>query len=165
MISNLRKTITSQLFDAYSLTSSVVEKGIFVQERIANGAGQTRWFFCANSFDLSRLNEELRPGSLITAYFDDRIQKARLGDLKREDIEGICSDGAECVAGQIVSGSIQVDLLFVEGWADFLDLFDGSDPDSIFFYGAYPSEGLWDIGKSISFIVPDEDGVFREHPY
>jgi hypothetical protein len=149
MISNLRKATTSQLFDAYSLT----------------GAGQTRWFFCATSFDLDRLNEELRPGSLVTAYFDGRIQRARFRDIRREHIEEICSDGGECVAGQLVSGSIQVNLLFVEGWADFLYLFNGCDPDSIFFYGAYPNDGLWDVGKSISFIVPDEDGVFREHPY
>lgn len=54
--------------------SAALAKGhAIVLERIACGAGATRWYFCRNEDALRAIETELSPGSVVSFFFDERI--------------------------------------------------------------------------------------------
>jgi hypothetical protein len=48
--------------------------GAVVLERIARGAGATRWYSLRDPEKLHALAERLTPGSSLSFYFDDRVR-------------------------------------------------------------------------------------------
>src|SRR5277367_4911196 len=45
-----------------------------ILERLARGGGSTNWYHCPDENHLEAIEARLRPGSLVSFYFDDRIQ-------------------------------------------------------------------------------------------
>jgi DNA-binding NarL/FixJ family response regulator len=60
-----------------------------VLERIARGGGATRWFLLRKLDDLSRLCDELQPGSSVSVYFDDRFTVGAVDDQARAAISAL----------------------------------------------------------------------------
>src|SRR6185295_13900559 len=48
-----------------------------VLERRACGAGHTDWYYCRSPGDLAALTTELKPGGLVSFYFDGRIRRTK----------------------------------------------------------------------------------------
>jgi hypothetical protein len=70
-----------------------------VLERIARGAGATRWYGLLGEEQFDALLESLSPGSRVSFYFDGRIAVARFGEDVAEDVLRVAADDHDAVLG------------------------------------------------------------------
>lgn len=160
----IRKAITTQLFDAYGVAALLRKGRAVVLERIARGGGDVSWFACNDEETLADLNDRFRPGSVVSFCFDDRIKLCRFADLPLDDIDRIIDDTGVCVVGRIADNGIDIRAhdfyASSEIHAEFADL----NAEAAMIYGPFPARD-YTPGSAITFILPDDDGVFRAHPH
>lgn len=159
-----QKEITSQLLAAYGVISRMEVAAAVVLERVARGAGETSWYFCASKDDLAYVVDAFRPGSVVSFYFDDRMKLSTFGDLPRHCIDEIASRDGDCVVGMIKENGIDIDVGFVASSMSLDEDFEVHSTDSMFIYGAFPARDC-DGYAAVTFVLPDEDGIFRPHPH
>jgi hypothetical protein len=146
-------TPVSQLLD---------KRSAIVLERLARGGGGTHWYYVTSPDRLADLSAELRPGSFVSFYFDDRITE---GDpvTTRDLIAAIATlDGDAVVAA--FDGDLELRIDLPAGKADLDDFLAALEPGDRFLYGAFPAAEN-DGRNAVSLVLPDADGVVREHPY
>ena len=134
-----------------------------VLERIARGAGATRWYVLRSRDDLLTLARRLQPGSLVSFYFDDRFERGRNDEVARAAILGIAAEDREAVIGTVSADDIEVAVDFV-ATPDELDTWTSDHPGEAIRFCRFP--GHENVGERvITFALPDRDGVVRPHPY
>src|SRR5438309_1598585 len=80
------KKLVRAAIAATPIPSLLATREAIVLERIARGGGATNWFFCWDQSQLEKVEEELRPGSAVSFYFDKRIQRARPSSIVEDEI-------------------------------------------------------------------------------
>jgi hypothetical protein len=134
-----------------------------VLERLARAAGATRWYRVATTEDLAALVCRVRPGSLVSFYFDDRIASSSVSQAVRERVMAIAAGDHEAV---VAAGGADIDLRadFVSDPAELEEFLRSLAPDESFFYGRFPAADD-DGHAAITVGLADADGVVRPHPY
>lgn len=137
---------------------------VVVLERIARGGGATRWYRCSEPKDLDTVIDLLSPGSVVSFYFDDRIEEAAaLEDLQRRATEWITEAG-EAVVARLGIGEVHLAADIVCGPNDLADFLTDVHPGDRFFVGAFPGRDNDGIG-ALTFTLPDPDGIVRPQPH
>ena len=159
-----RDAITGQLLDAWGVVHRLQHAGAVVLERIARGGGDTRWYCCDNVAALTSIRDRFSPGSVVSFHFDDGMKRCLVCDLPMDEIDAIIAREGECIVGRIGHDGIDIETQVIcasaEIPAEFPDLRDGER----LVYGPFPAPSN-DGVNAITFILPDDDGVFRAHPH
>jgi hypothetical protein len=142
----------------------VSERPAVVLERIARGAGATRWFHVVSAGDLELVCNELAPGSTVSFYFDNRIALLPYGDEIVMRILDLIAVHGDAVVGVPKDGQLEFSVDFVAG-ANELDGFAENLPrHSSVFVGAFPAADD-DGHDAVTLTLPDRDGTMRRHPH
>lgn len=160
----IRTSITHQLLDAYGVTRLLRSKAAIILERIARGAGAVSWYVCDCEAALDAISTRFKPGSVVSFYFDDRIKTCRAEDLPLDDIDAIIGHTGECVVGRVADNGIDIDAFGLCAASEVRTEFSGLHADAIMIYGPFPARD-YSPDSAITFILPDDDGVFRAHPH
>jgi len=139
-----------------------VSNGAVVLERVARGAGATRWFYCRTMAEVDEVLPTFRPGSQVGFFFDDRIRRERFSERVREQMTDIVTTTGEVLLGREQTPGPELEMDFLdheelpERLADVL-------LDDVVYFGVFPA--IDDDGVSaLSYIPPDEDGQVRPQP-
>jgi hypothetical protein len=141
-----------------------------VLERLARGGGATNWYHCPDHAHLDAITAELRPGSLVSFYFDDRITHCRYtAEVHRRVLQLIHSLRDAGDSGEIVFGQLAVDGLHIQvdypSGPEYLDeITQTLGSHSWIYYGPYPGRDNDGI-HAVTLTLPDPDGITRAHPY
>jgi hypothetical protein len=141
----------------------LAEDDAIVLERLARGAGATRWYRVATTEDLAALAGRVRPGSLVSFYFDDRIANSLVSQAVRDRVMAIAAQDHDAV---VAAGGADIDLRtdFVSDSAELEEFLQSLAPGESLFYGRFPAADD-DGHAAITVVLPDADGVVRPHPY
>ena len=135
----------------------------FVLERIARGGGSTNWYVVRTSDDLQTLAERLRPGSLVSFYFDNRLTMGAIDSATHAGILEIAIRDTSAVVGAVDESDIELIVDFPSS-ASEVDEFVTEHETTTFVFGAFPA-GDNDGSSAVTLTLPDADGVTRSHPY
>ncbi len=135
----------------------------FVLERIARGAGATRWYVLRSRADLSALASRLRPGSSVSFYFDDRFEPTANDEVARAGILGVLAEDGEAVVGTADAKDIEVAVDFISGPAE-VDTWLSEHSGERIRFGRFPGRDN-DGERAVTLDLPDRDGVVRSHPH
>lgn len=135
----------------------------FVLERIAHGGGATNWFVVRTVEDVRTLAERLRPGSLVSFYFDDRFTAGAIDRNTRASILEIAERDTSAVVGALDDGDIGLTVDFPSS-AGELDEFVAEHEGATFVFGRFPARAN-DGSAAVTLTLPDADGQVRSHPY
>src|SRR5262245_31465813 len=87
-------------------------------ERVAYGAGATNWYTARNRAELEKIVHALRPGSLVSFYFDNRIPRGPYtGKVRNELIDIIERDG-DALIGWLEPDGVHISMAVVVGAED-----------------------------------------------
>lgn len=152
--------------DWLSTAKSLLNKGseAVVLERLARGGGATNWWHIRRVEDLDQVAERLRPGSVVSAYFDGRLRRMEWFPRGHDRAVEVLETVGEVCVGLVGADGVSIDMEFV---GDVHDLWSfeallGEDAEVI--VGAFPARSN-DGVNAITFTVPDSDGVTRAHPH
>jgi hypothetical protein len=145
------------------LLEQLPEGQAFVLERIARGGGGTSWYVIRTSDDLQTLAERLRPGSLVSFYFDDRLIMGAIDGEARAAILEIAVRDTSAVVGAVDDSDIELTVDFPSS-ATELDEFVTEHEPATFAFGAFPASEN-DGSNAVTLTLPDADGVMRPHPH
>lgn len=135
-----------------------------VLERIARGAGATRWYWLEGVADVDRLVGWLAPGSVVSFYFDGRIGRASsAAELRARCLEIVAASGG-AVVGRLGVDGLEIRVEDVAGDASLSEFMADVDSDDVLFVGAFPAADD-DGTDAITLVVPDADGIVRGHPH
>jgi hypothetical protein len=140
----------------------LADRPAVVLERLARGGSATNWYYLSSDDRLADLAARLRPGSLVSFYFDDRIMEADPATSKDQIVSIARQDINALVAA--FDGDLEMRADFPAGRDDLEDFLADLQPGDRFFYGAYPSADN-DGTDAVSLVLPDNDGIVRRHPY
>jgi len=135
-----------------------------VLERLARGGGATRWYYCPDRAQLTSIERELRPGSVVSFYFDERIRNGVFSPEMRSDCARILVESGELVIGRLAGGETRIDAEVVTGPSELEEFASGIGPSSRVFYGVFPARDN-DGSQAVTLTVPDLDGTTRSHPH
>jgi hypothetical protein len=153
-------TITETALYAWAKSGTA----IVVLERLARGGGATRWYVADDTSQLRDVVSRLRPGSCVSFYRDGRIKRAPFGDeVEVELMEDIVRDG-DALLGWRIPGIPELAMEVVSGPMDMSELAVEATAQSEVFYGAVPGRDN-DGVNAITLVLPDADGVRRDHPH
>jgi hypothetical protein len=142
------------------------ETPAIVLERIAYGAGSTIWYCVRGTQLWTALTNRLRPRSLVSFYFDERIAKTVYDTSARTALETWWTRDGDAVLLTLVPNDIELDYWTIGGDTDLDDLEADGDlkPGDEIYIGPYPARDN-DGTNAITVVLPDEDGVVRRHAY
>jgi hypothetical protein len=112
-------------------------KGAVVLERIARGAGATRWYSLRDPEQLQSLAERLSPGSSLNFYFDDRIRPREYGSEVAGEILRIAERDRDAVVGTLRADGIELDVEFIAGPRELEEYAESLTPGAPVFYGRF----------------------------
>ena len=135
-----------------------------VFERIARGGGATRWYWLRTADDLGRLYDVLSPGSVVSFYFDDRIEGAPFSEEIGERILATAESDGDAVVGRLAPDGLTLDVDYVGGPIALAELVDDLPADETVFFGPVPGRDN-DGVHAVTVTLPDADGVVRAHPH
>lgn len=138
--------------------------GAVVLERIARGGGATRWFVCHDRGALDAIAARLSPGSVVSFYFDDRIDERRFEPGLRSEVERIVRETGEAILAQLGPDSLELEIEYVTALSEFDEYAETLGSDSTLFVGTFPARDN-DGVNAITVTIPDRDGVVRAHPH
>ncbi len=136
--------------------------GFIVLERVARGGGATRWYFCQGISELTAVLPDLRPGSRVGFFFDDRIRRELFSEQVEADLFDIAASTGEVLLGreQAEGPELQMDFL---GAMEISEALADVRSGEMVYLGVFPA--IEDDGVScIAFIPPDSDGEVRPQP-
>jgi hypothetical protein len=135
---------------------------VVVVERLARGGGATRWFSCGTIEEVEQLLPDLRPGSRVGFFLDDRIRRERYSHTVEEMIWGELADVGEVFVGRVRPSSLELDVQLLD-LADCAEALAGIPIGEVVYVGTFPA--FEDDGQScLVFTPPDTDGVVRRKP-
>jgi hypothetical protein len=156
--------LAGTLIAASAVAGLLMRRPAMVLERIARGGGATRWYRLSTADDLARLCERLSPGSVVSFYFDERIEYLPLDDEATVRILEIASAEGSAVVGRLGPDSLEIIVDYVSGANELGEFVETVRHGEMVFVGAFP--GRDDDGQNaVTFTLPDSDGVTRGHPH
>lgn len=134
-----------------------------VLERIACGAGATRWYYCEDKIALQSLEARLSPGSAVSFYFDDRIRGGSYSPEVKETMFTLYAERREPLIGSLRKDGVEIDMVFIDP-SDLAEYEPQFQSSPLVFYGEFPG---WDNDgiTCVTLTLPDADGVVRSHPH
>jgi hypothetical protein len=132
-------------------------------ERIARGAGATRWYLLRAPADLGTLTLRVRPGSRVSFYFDNRFLIGEFDDPARQSVVGIIEREGEAVIAAVPPSEIEAEVEFPSSAME-ADEFARHHRQATIVVGAFPAADD-DRVNAITVVLPDADGVVRPHPH
>ncbi len=157
---SFREFVGMALDDA-GVAKRVVTEDCTVLERPATAGEALAWFYCRDQSDLNEIANHLRPGSVISFYFDDRIEALVDSATTRSIITTTC-DEHEITLGALGLDGLRIEMGFASNAEEVaLALPPLTDAAQLVFFGEFPgrdNDGTW----AITLTLPDQDGVVRE---
>ena len=135
-----------------------------VLERIARGGGATSWYSCGAPGELGALEERLLPGSVVSFYFDDRIQQATHCRATVAKIEELISRTGECIVGVLAQNRLDIDASVLNAVEELAELLQATPSSAQLFFGVFPARDN-DAVNAVTVTLPDADGIVRGHPH
>jgi hypothetical protein len=144
--------------DAFlSVRDRLATRGAFVLERLARGGGaETRWYVCGSPGELELVERALRPGSVVTFYFDDPLRPTTDGPALRTEVGRIiAATGAAVIAGVGPEG-VHLDARILLSRDDLDFELEDLGASAALFVGAFPGgDGDDDGVNAITVTLPD----------
>jgi len=138
--------------------------GAVVLERIARGAGGTRWYLLPDPRDLNSLAGNLSPGSRVSFYFDGRLALRKYDDTVATEILEIVKVDGEAVIATPGAEHIEMEVEFIAGEDELRDFAAVLPRGASVVYGRFPADD--DDGvRAVTLDLPDRDGIVRPHPH
>jgi hypothetical protein len=138
--------------------------GAVVLERIARGAGGTRWYLLRDPGDVAALVDKLSPGSSVSFYFDGRLALRAYDNTVASEILEIAQADGEAVVARPRTDHVEMEVEFVAGEEELREFVAGLPPGANVVYGRFPA--VDDDGvRAVTVDLPDRDGIVRQHPY
>jgi hypothetical protein len=157
---SFREFVAMALDDA-GIAKRVAIEDCTVLERPAGAGEPLAWFYCRDRSDLDEIANQLRGGSVVSFFFDDRIEALVDSETTRSIIATTCSDH-EVALGALGLDGLGIEMSFAGNAEEVaLALPPLDDAAQLIFFGAFPgrdNDGTW----AITLTLPDEDGVVRE---
>lgn len=141
-----------------------------VLERIARGGGATDWYHCPDHAHLDAIITELRPGSVVSFYFDDRIAlRLYTPELHQHMLQLMRSrrdagDSGEIVVGQLAADGLHIEVDYPSGPRDLEEFTQTLGAASRIYVGCFPGRDN-DGVNAVTLTLPDLDGITRGHPH
>jgi hypothetical protein len=142
----------------------LAQKSAIILERIAMGGGATRWYYYSDNIRLEAIEAQLRPGSIVSFYFDDRFQSGFYSLEIKLDAERIIAEIGEVVVGVLAKDGLHIAVEMVTGPNELAEFASNTNSSSRVFYGAFPAQDN-DGARAVTVTLPDIDGVVRRHPH
>ena len=149
---------TTPIVDLLATTDAVV------LERIAMGGGATRWYYCPDGTRLEGIEAQLRPGSVVSFYFDDRIQSGLYTSEIKSNVGKIIAETGEAIIGVLGEDGLHIDVEVITGSDEITEFASAVTSSSRVFYGVFPARDN-DGVRAVTVTIPDRDGVVRPHPH
>lgn len=160
----LDRLATQEMLRHAGVAGRLAEVPAVVLERIARGGGATNWYYCSDESALSHVEQRLSPGSVVSFYFDDRIKRGSSKSDLSQTVLRVLEREPDCVVGVLGPGRIEIDVCYVTGQGDLDEFVDSLPAGAVFFYGEFPARDS-DGVQAITVVIPDPDGVVRDHPH
>lgn len=157
-----------QLLD-HVLSSTAVPRRLLdgpaiVLERVARGGGATAWYYCKDADRLEALKRLLKPGSVVSFYFDSRLHVAPQPEDLEPLVVTVLEHELECVVGALRTHTIEFTIDFVSSVSEWSEFVGDAVPFKLLMAGPFPSREN-DGVKAITLTLPDTDGTTRCHPH
>jgi hypothetical protein len=160
----LRERAFAAVIEGAGIDGLLANRSAIVLERIARGGGNTRWYVARNAADCRRLCGVFTPGSVVSFYFDDRIQDRALNDDVEAQILDLvvrCGDVVVCRHG---ADELELLVEFVAGPNELAEFTSEVRMGERVYFGAFPARDN-DGVDAVTVTLPDADGVVRGHPH
>ena len=108
-------------------------------ERIARGGGATSWYSCGGPGELGALEDSLYPGSMVSFYFDERIQQVTDCRATVAKIVELISRTGECVVGVLAQDRLEIDASVVNAVEELTELLEATPSSAQLFFGVFPA--------------------------
>ena len=138
--------------------------GAVVLERIAAGGGETRWYYCSDRAHLEAVEAQLQPGSVVSFYFDDRIQRSLYSPEIKSNAGKIIAETGEVIIGVLDEDGLHIDVEIITGPNELTEFASTTSFTSHVFYGVFPARDN-DGVRAVTVTLPDTDGIVRAHPH
>lgn len=135
---------------------------IVLLERIARGAGATRWYLLHDRSAFEQVIAALRPGSRVTFYFRGPMHTEPLSEEVQGAMFEAVGEHDEIVIAFPVPGQLELRAELVSGPSELTDFLMQPDPPADVVWGAFPGTEELD---SFTVELVDADGVLRAHPH
>lgn len=135
-----------------------------VLERIARGAGTTRWYYAVTRRDLERVCERLVPGSAVSSCFDGRIGLRPWDEDTEILVLDLVTATGDTVVGRRDPTGFGITVEYVAGANERDSFAEGLAPATEVFVCPFPaldSDGV----NAVTINLPDHDAVTRPHPH
>jgi hypothetical protein len=146
------------------ITDRLAASSAVVLERIAMGGGATRWYYCPDGAHLEAVEAQLRPGSVVSFYFDARIQSGHYSPEIKSNAERTIAETGEVIIGVLGEDSLLIDVQMLTGLDELTEFASTIGSTSRVFYGVFPARDN-DGVRAVTVTLPDTDGVIRPHPH
>lgn len=125
-----------------------------VLERIAFGAGETRWYVTADPRQLETLLSGMALGSAVSCYFDERIKRSTWSMMTRAQVLDLAKSTGDCVVARASAGSNRLDAVLITGEDDLDEFLSDLGADADIYFGVFPARD--DDGvDAVSWVVAD----------
>ena len=132
-----------------------------VLERVARGAGSTRWWSCASTDDFLGIYAQLRPGSDVVVYAGEEVHVDDLDQHIEARIWEAAAAQGEVLFGAQRPGTTEFEAFFLDPNELEAALSRVSRGDRVL-WGLQPAT---ETGPdALAFTPPDDDGVVRPQP-
>jgi hypothetical protein len=115
--------------------------GAVVLERIARGAGATRWFRLGDERDLEQLAGRLSPGSSVSFYFNGRLLSSIFDSSVGGALLAIAAQDGDAVIGRLGDDQFEINVDFVAGPAELEEYASELPSGAEVIYGPVPRNG------------------------
>jgi 2,3-bisphosphoglycerate-independent phosphoglycerate mutase len=146
------------------IASRLLSTEAVILERVARGGGVVNWYYCRSQKEMPIIEEFLRPGSVVSFYFDNRIRRSRQSPELRRELEEIITKSGEVVVGFLERDGMRIDAAVVVSSDDLREFISAIDPSTEIFYGLFPDRDNDGI-RAVTATLPDNDGIVRPHPH
>jgi hypothetical protein len=145
-------------------SSISIDSAVIVLERIARGAGATRWFQMCGVESLDRLVETFHRGSCVSFYLANQLEVVSIEEIRFSEISEILKRDGEVVAAFVLPTDFELDVEFLGSENEIKKFLELAGNGSFVILGAFPKREN-SPGFVRTFVVPDADGLVRAHPY
>ena len=146
------------------ISKQLITHAAVVLERPKHGGGATDWYFCQSEPQLRDVENALSPGSVVSFYFDNRIERQAYSPSLRPTLEEIIADTGDVVLGFLQDDGLHLSLEVVDNPLELGEFLSSVDDGTEVFFGAFPARD--DDGvHAVTLVLPDEDGVVRAYPH
>lgn len=164
MTTNEFKNVLEKIISQSPIRTKLERDSAVVLERIARGGGATSWYYCSGVNDLEIILSKLHPGSIVSFYFDNRIQQKEFTAEVRGMIEEIILKTEDAIIGTLMDDSISIFVDIVTRSSELTEFASSIPSGKRVFFGAFPARDN-DGNRAVTLTLPDADGVMRCHPH